>query len=60
MGPGDLLRVGLPVGGAVVDFLWVMVETLVGSCRREIKIFLILLLVMSLNKEKNSRILLNK
>ena len=28
MGPGDLLGVGLPVGGAVVGFLGVRVETL--------------------------------
>ena len=33
MGPGDLLGVGLPVGGAVVGFLGVMVEPLGGLLR---------------------------
>ena len=33
MGPGDLLGVGLPVGGEAVGFLGVMVETLGGLLR---------------------------
>ena len=33
MGPGDLLGVGLPVGGAVVGFLEVMADTLGGLLR---------------------------
>ena len=33
MGSGDLLGLGLPVGGAVIGFLGVMLETLGGLLR---------------------------